>query len=138
LEVKSILVDTNAYSAFKRGEPDAIEIVNAAGSVAISVIVLGELMAGFRLGSRRQSNLHALHEFLAGPGVYTLPIDSTIADSYSEIFAHLRKSGTPNPTNDIWIAATAIQHHLTLFTFDSHFARVPDLSAGRTPLDFEL
>jgi predicted nucleic acid-binding protein len=44
----------------------------------------------------------------------------------------------PVPTNDIWIAATAIQHHLTLFTFDAHFARVPDLSVGRVPLDFEL
>ena len=37
------------------------------------------------------------------------------------------QAGTPMPTNDIWIAASAIQHDCPLFTQDAHFKNVPGL-----------
>ena len=46
---------------------------------------------------------------------------------YSEIVLHLRKKGNPIPTNDIWIAATAMQHGLALFTLDKHFSAIDGL-----------
>lgn len=49
------------------------------------------------------------------------------ARQYGELFAKLRRQGTPIPTNDIWIAALALQYDLTLDTRDEHFKRVPDL-----------
>jgi tRNA(fMet)-specific endonuclease VapC len=43
------------------------------------------------------------------------------ADFYSFILNSLRQAGTPIPTNDIWIAATALQHGYKLFSQDKHF-----------------
>jgi hypothetical protein len=42
-------------------------------------------------------------------------------------FWNLRKKGQPIPTNDIWVAASAFQHNLALFTLDDHFKRVEGL-----------
>jgi tRNA(fMet)-specific endonuclease VapC len=39
----------------------------------------------------------------------------------------LRIKGRPIPENDIWIAATARQHDLTLVSRDRHFAEVDNL-----------
>jgi len=39
----------------------------------------------------------------------------------------LRSRGTPIPENDLWIAALAIQHDLTLVTRDSHFRLVKEV-----------
>jgi predicted nucleic acid-binding protein len=137
VEVKPILLDTNAYSALKKGNSDAVAIVNDAESVAISVVVLGELLAGFRVGSRQKSNSQELQELLALPGVFVLPIESTTADHYASIYEELRRAGRPILTNDLWIAATAIQHGLTLFTYDDHFSDVPQFQLGRIPSDFQ-
>jgi len=39
----------------------------------------------------------------------------------------LRRSGTPIPTNDIWIAASAMQFGLTVVTTDEHFRNVGEI-----------
>ena len=36
----------------------------------------------------------------------------------------MRNKGTPLPTNDIWIAATAIRAGATVLTFDAHFREI--------------
>ena len=59
--------------------------------------------------------------------VATLPTTPEVARRYGQIFARLRQAGTPVPTNDIWIAAAAIDAGGRLLTFDSHFGQVPDL-----------
>ncbi len=50
------------------------------------------------------------------------------AEFYSTIKAALTKKGNPIPENDIWIAATARQHNLTLVTGDGHFDKVQHLN----------
>jgi tRNA(fMet)-specific endonuclease VapC len=40
---------------------------------------------------------------------------------------HLHEKGRPLPDNDIWIAATARHHGMTLVTRDSHFQDAEDL-----------
>jgi tRNA(fMet)-specific endonuclease VapC len=52
MAVNDILLDTNAYAAFKQGQPDAVEIVQRAIRLTVSSSVLGELLAGFAVGSR--------------------------------------------------------------------------------------
>jgi tRNA(fMet)-specific endonuclease VapC len=39
----------------------------------------------------------------------------------------LRKSGRPIPQNDLWFAAIAIEHDMTLVTRDKHFGEIPGL-----------
>ncbi len=74
--MKSILLDTNAYSSLKRGELGAIEIVNSADSVFLNTSVRGELLSGFAVGSRAAENVRELDEFLHLPGIKVLDIST--------------------------------------------------------------
>ena len=54
-----------------------------------------------------------------------LPVDHDVASAYAAILLDLRARGTPIPTNDVWIAATASRAGAPVVTFDAHLARVP-------------
>jgi tRNA(fMet)-specific endonuclease VapC len=136
--LKAVLLDTNAYSAFKQGRDEAREIIRRADRLAISSIVLGELLGGFAAGSRDAHNRKELVEFLASPRVHTLPVTGATADYYARIYATLRRKGRPIPTNDLWIAASALEHGHGLFSYDAHFAEIDGLIAGSTPEVFLL
>jgi predicted nucleic acid-binding protein len=129
-----ICLDTSAYSAFKRGDANIVEAIATADSITLPAIVLGELLAGFRAGSREQANREELGRFLASPRVSRAPIDDETAERYAEIVLHLRRAGTPVPTNDIWIAAVAMERGLVLHTTDPHFERVPQVIVRRHQL----
>ena len=87
----------------------------------MSPVILAELYSGFKLGNREKKNRQELELFLNSPRVDILTIDRETSDFYFLIFSELRKCGSPIPTNDIWLAACALQHGLTLATFDKHF-----------------
>jgi len=123
-----IFLDTSAYSAFMRGHDPILDLIQQAGRIAVNPIVLGELLAGFRLGKRTVKNNNLLERFLDSPRVASLPIDDGTARRYSDIVEHLRRAGTPIPTNDLWIAASAMQHGLILVSTDTHFEKVPQIS----------
>jgi predicted nucleic acid-binding protein len=126
-----ICLDTSAYSAFKRGHSGVREALAHADRIALPPIVLGELLGAFRAGARERTNREELERFLASPRVDVVPVDEETAERYGEIFAHLRAAGTPIPTNDIWIAATAMQWGLRVHTTDPHFERVPQVVVER-------
>lgn len=119
-----ICLDTSAYSNFQRGEPRVVEHLDRAEWVGVPSVVVGELRAGFLLGSRTDDNIDELDEFLSHTVVEMLPVDSAVAHIYGEIFADLRSRGRPLPTNDIWIAATAARAGATVVTFDEHFRAI--------------
>ena len=54
-------------------------------------------------------------------------MDSVTAKIYGELYAALLNKGKPIPINDVWIAASAKQHGLTLITKDKHFAEIEGL-----------
>lgn len=122
-----ICLDTSAYSAFKRGDADAVELIRRSRDIVMPAVAIGELLAGFKRGARERQNLEELERFRASPRVQTVPIDDETAGCYAHILAHLREAGTPIPMNDIWIAASAMQHGLRVLTADGHFARVPQV-----------
>lgn len=132
---RSILIDTNAYSIYKQGSPQAIEVVDYAESIGLPLIVMGELLAGFGSGKREASNRLELQEFLALPAVITVPLDEQTTEFYAQIYGTLRRKGTPIPTNDIWIAALALQHGYALFSYDIHFKFVEGLQFGSTVVE---
>lgn len=123
-----ILLDTNAYSAIGRGHPAATEIMRGAEGVIVSNVMLGEVLAGFRGGSRWDENLADLNRFLAEPRVHVAPVTRTTADRYSRIWAALRRKGKPIPTNDVWIAAHTMETGADLISFDPHFEHVEGLA----------
>jgi tRNA(fMet)-specific endonuclease VapC len=122
-------LDTSAYSAFRRQDPKLVTLIDEASWVGIPSIVLGELFAGFANGTRTRQNQDLLQSFLAHPVVETLAVDESVASIYSELLTALRKQASPIPTNDIWIAATAIRHGAPLVTADQHFHRVIRLAS---------
>jgi tRNA(fMet)-specific endonuclease VapC len=121
------LLDTSAYSALRRGHPLVRQSLREAGDVCMSVVVLGELRAGFRKGKRPAENEAFLQEFLTAPRVRVLPIDEETSVRYAVIRVDLERRGRALSLNDIWIAATAFQHGLRILTTDPDFKEVPQV-----------
>ena len=134
--MRKVLLDTNAYVAFKKGESGAVEIVRLADRLGVSAVVLGELLSGFAGGIREAENRAELAEFLGSPRVAVLPLGERTAEYYASTYQALRHRGRPIPTNDLWIAATAQEHVYSLFAHDEHFKAVEGLLTGRRLEDF--
>ena len=73
-------------------------------------------------------NLKRIDEF-ASTGV-VLGCGVETARRYGEIKNALRVKGHPIPENDIWIAAIALEHDLTLATRDAHFSEIGNLAVA--------
>lgn len=117
-------LDTSAYSHFMRGDARVVELIDRAEWIGVPAIVLGELRAGFRLGVQRDRNEQLLQAFLANPAVEALAVDGEASEHYADVVADLRRRGTPIPTNDIWIAATAARAGAMVLTYDDHFESI--------------
>jgi tRNA(fMet)-specific endonuclease VapC len=123
-----ILLDTSAYSALKRGHDGVAALVRGSDAVLFSTIVAGELLYGFRNGTRFASNRRDLDAFLASPFVTLVPVSLTTADRFSRVVLGLEAKSKPIPTNDIWIAAQALETGAELVTLDRHFEWVDGLA----------
>jgi predicted nucleic acid-binding protein len=110
------------------GDELVIGLLAEAELLMVPTIAIGELEAGFRAGSRAADNLARLGEFLAEPFVVVLPVTRDVAGRYGQMFAELRRAGTPVPVNDIWIAAATVDAGAHLITFDRDFERFRALS----------
>ena len=122
-----ILLDTSAYVGFKRNVAELVDMIVSANLVFFSPVVLGELMFGFRYGSRFKKNMGDLNRFLEHDAVELVQIGKITPDRYSRISVQLKRQGTPIPTNDIWIAAQAVELGAELITFDRHFENIEGL-----------
>lgn len=119
-----LCVDTSAYSRLKRGDDAVKGCLEEADEVLVPATVLGELHAGFERGTMRRRNAEELRAFLDTPGTSVRNADEGVAERYGHLVKQLREQGTPIPTNDIWIAATALESGARLLTCDSHFTHV--------------
>lgn len=119
-----LCLDTSAYGHFKRGDQAAVRLIDAADWIGLPSVVVGELTIGFLLGTRSEQNHEELRELLADPVVEELIVDHEVSRIYAEIAGALRHAGTPVPTNDIWIAATAARAGATVLTYDPHFEAI--------------
>jgi tRNA(fMet)-specific endonuclease VapC len=122
-----ILLDTNAYSAFKRGDARIVDSIARADEILISVPVLGELRVGFKAGTMEKRNLDELEAFLSARRVSVPAITEQTALFYAEIYSGLKRQGTPLPINDVWIAACTVESGAVLISDDAHFKRIPGL-----------
>jgi predicted nucleic acid-binding protein len=123
-----LLLDTNAYSALLRGHREVASTIRRADRVLLSAVVVGELLYGFRHGARFEENSARLEAFLEKPSVDLLPVGLTTAERFGRIAASLRQQGRPLPTNDVWIAAHAMETGADLLSSGAHFAAVEGLA----------
>ena len=105
-----------------------VETIEFADEVLLPFIVLGELRAGFAVGTQGSRNEAVLRRFLLKSGVRVLYADEQTTHHYAAVYRQLRKQGTPIPTNDMWIAALVLQHSLVLCARDAHFDALPQLT----------
>jgi len=122
-----VALDTNRYVDFARGDAAVVEVLESAEEILVPLIVIGELRAGFALGSRAAANEGGLRRFLLRGGVDVLIPDEQTTHHYAAIYRQLRTQGTPIPTNDMWIAALVLQHALVLYARDEHFDHLQQL-----------
>jgi predicted nucleic acid-binding protein len=97
--------------------------------IILTPVVPGGLRAGFMGGPRRVQNEGQLEEFMSPDRVFVYPLDDDTAERFAAIHDGLRRARTPVPTNDLWIAASAMQHGLSVVTTDAHFTRIPRILA---------
>lgn len=120
-----VALDTNALSDFAAGSEALGRLLMPFRSIALPVTVLGEYRYGL-LGSRHHARLGEwLAELLAD--VHVLETKERTSAVYARVRNQLRAAGTPIPENDVWIAASAIEHDLPLVTKDKHFKKVKGL-----------
>ncbi|RQD74184.1 type II toxin-antitoxin system VapC family toxin, partial [Desulfonatronospira sp. MSAO_Bac3] len=118
---------TNIYSLALKGDPEVADYLRKVDKIGISTISIGELLSGFKGGNREDQNREELDFFLDSPRVVVHAVDVETADFYASILDKLKSAGTPIPTNDMWIAASAFQHGYKLFSRDRHFEMVQGL-----------
>jgi predicted nucleic acid-binding protein len=123
-----VALDTNRYRDLVDGVEGVRAILEQADTVYVPFVVVAELRAGFAVGTKGRANERVLQRFLAKAGVETLYADESTTRAYAALYRQLRAQGTPVPTNDLWIAALAVQHDLALLTRDEHFANLPQLA----------
>jgi tRNA(fMet)-specific endonuclease VapC len=129
MEMRAAL-DTNRLVDLFQGDVALAEWLGTFDEVWIPLVVLAEIKAGFYGGTQQTRNELLLQGFLAMATVGVLFPAQETAEHYARLFVQLKRAGTPIPDNDLWIAAMALEHNLTLITRDHHFDRVPQLLRG--------
>jgi tRNA(fMet)-specific endonuclease VapC len=119
------LLDTSAVVGFLRGDASAAGKVGSLDEAFTSIVVIGELLYGARLSTSAETNLALVTSFASS--ITVLPCDRVTAEAYARLKQGLRAKGRPIPDNDLWIAATAVQHGLTLISRDAHFEGIEEL-----------
>lgn len=119
------LLDTNAIIARIANDSALLALLAQADEIFVPVVALGEMYFGAEKSSRVTQNLAQVDSFAAGRRLLTC--DPNTARWYGRITQQLRQQGRPIPQNDIWIAAIALQHTLTVVTRDQHFQHIDGL-----------
>lgn len=107
-------------------EASVLQQLEQAEMVQIPSIVIGELYYGAHKSTRSTENLARLDALVTTVAVLTC--DTLTARRYGLVKDALRRQGQPIPENDIWIAAMALAHDLTLVTRDAHLSQVKNLA----------
>ena len=127
--MKSLAIDTNALIDLLENGHEPPKSFSSYDELLVSATVIGEFRAGLQDTKRGESMLWKLRSFLDKASVRAVPLGEKTAEIYAKVFQTLRAAGKPIPQNDIWIAASALEHGAALATTDAHFRFVPLLTA---------
>jgi tRNA(fMet)-specific endonuclease VapC len=123
--VGRFLLDTNIIVAIFANTLDIENHRNQGKQIFVPSIAIGELVYGAKKSGRPQENLNRIHHLIEESIILGCDVETSI--QYGDIKNKLRMKGRPLPENDVWIAAIAMQHYLTLVTRDAHFQEVENL-----------
>ncbi len=109
-----LLIDSNRFIDFCAGDDQVVSTFESTPSLNIPFVVAAEIRAGGLVTKRGEHQIRVLQKLLNQPGVQMIHNTDATTHHYAQLYATLRKSGHPIPTNDIWIAALAIEHQFIL------------------------
>lgn len=121
----SVLLDTNIVIGLFAKDQAVLARLSKTDSLFIPSIVVGELYFGAYKSAHPDQNVRRVEELVATSAI--LNCDAVTAEHYGRIKKALRDKGRPLPENDIWIAALAQQHGLTVVSRDQHFNEIESL-----------
>jgi tRNA(fMet)-specific endonuclease VapC len=124
----SFLLDTDTCSAYVKGNPLVFNrFVQYGGGLAISTITLGELFTWALRAKAPPQRLQDVQDLLKLVAVHD--VTSTVARKFGELRAALFDTGTPVPEMDLFNAAVALNHNLTMITHNTpDYAPIPGLT----------
>ena len=126
--MKPLAFDTNVLiDMLERGTVPK-DVFGSYDRLLISSVVIGEYRAGLESSRRGRSMLAKLLNYISKVSVDVVPVTERTAELYAKVFQALRERGRPIPQNDMWIAASALEHGADLATTDEHFRSVPLLT----------
>ncbi len=127
--MKPLVIDTNVLIDFCQ-KPLSFNhsALGTCGQMLIPSVVIGEFKAGILDTRRGAESQKRLLELLSYVEVNTAPVTDATAEMYAKVFKALKAQGRPIPQNDMWIAASALEHGADILTYDEHFRAVPMLT----------
>jgi tRNA(fMet)-specific endonuclease VapC len=125
----SFLLDTNIVIGLFSNDPVIVDKISVSKEIYIPVIVIGELYFGATQSTKRDENKNRIKALIENSNI--LNCTPTTGSFYGIIKATLKSKGNPIPENDIWIAAIAKEHNLSLVTRDKHFDFVEGINLAK-------
>lgn len=124
----SFLLDTDICSAYLKGDRRVFpRFVQHGGQLHVCALTVGELYTWALRASAPPRRLEVLVDLLRD--VRVLDVNTEVGRKFGELRATLLDAGKRTPQVDLFIAATALFHGLTLVSHNvQDFADVPDLS----------
>ncbi len=122
------LPDTNILSAYLKRERAVVHRFREI-DYYLSSIVLGELYTWAFMSARKAERLSDVR--IIAQTAQIVGVDEITSEFYGRLVMELEQSGSGVSKNDLWIAAQALQHNLTIVTRDSDFDRVPSVNVER-------
>lgn len=134
------LLDTNHCSFIIDKRPQIISRLNSVSQdsiLSINTTVYGELMYMVEKSTYKEENLAKVNNFINK--IYIFDLDKRTSKIYAEIKAKLFEKYAPEEKkhrrkfkleqigikdNDLWIAATGIQHYATIVSEDGDFQTI--------------
>ena len=126
--MKLLVIDTNILIAAFEHDYKLPDSARKYGGVILPSTVIGEYKAGITDTRQGRESAKKLSDYLSRATVATVPITDITADYYAKVFQVLKAQGRPIPQNDMWIAASALEHGADIVTYDPHFRFIPLLT----------
>lgn len=125
--MNQLIIDTSAYSAFRRGDIVVEPYFTSTHEILVPTIVLGELRAGFCSSRYQVENERLLQKFLDLSNVSTINMQDSTTKEFGKLYKELRGLGKPIGQNDLWIVSLVREHRVPLLTLDQDFQNIRNI-----------
>ncbi len=126
--MKPLVIDTNVLIELFEHDYKLPDMFRRYDCIHLPATVIGEYKAGITDTRQGRMSSRKLADYLKHETVDAVPITDATAEMYAKVFKALKAQGRPIPQNDMWIAASALEHGADILTYDEHFRAVPMLT----------